>query len=444
MTGVRSADLAGVAGLLHGAAAVLNTANALWPPNREGWATIPSFAGGALTTELPRAAAAATLVPQLALLAAGGARTRTGKLGLALSIAATAGLLKVAAASKPADDILDRTLSEALGPDYRQRVRHPAWPEPDAPLTQRSGVVRMFQVRGRYAHDADIPYGPAGLRNHLDIWRRHDLPAGSKAPVLVQVHGGAWVMGNKQQQAFPLLSHLTERGWVCVSLNYRLGPRATWPEMIVDVKRAVAWVKQHIAEYGGDPDFVAITGGSAGGHLTALHALTAADRRWQPGFEDVDTSVVAAVPFYGVYDWTSPLDAGLMRLVERQVIKQSPAAAPEIFREASPQFAIRPDAPPFLILHGTNDSLVRVDTARTFARDLRAVSTSPVAYAEFPGAQHAFDAFSSPRAHASAEAIERFLGVVYADHQAADHQEPARSVAGDRAQNVEPGGAPRG
>jgi acetyl esterase/lipase len=201
---------------------------------------------------------------------------------------------------------------------------------------------------------------------------------------------------------------------VCVSVNYRLGPRATWPDMIVDVKRAVAWVKEHIAEYGGDPEFVAITGGSAGGHLTALHALTAPDRRWQPGFEDVDTTVAAAVPLYGVYDWTDPADAGLVRLVEERVVKRTLAEAPEEFRNASPRHAITPDAPPFFVLHGDHDSLVSVRGARRFVGELRAASTSPVAYAEIPGAQHAFEIFGTRRAHAAAEAIERFLGIVYA------------------------------
>ncbi|EUA50325.1 alpha/beta hydrolase fold family protein [Mycobacterium xenopi 3993] len=82
-------------------------------------------------------------------------------------------------------------------------------------------------------------------------------------------------MGGKRHQAYPLMSHLVELGWVCVAINYRLSPRSTWPDHIVDVKRALAWTKTHIAEYGGDPDWIAITGGSAGGHLSALAALTA-------------------------------------------------------------------------------------------------------------------------------------------------------------------------
>ncbi len=92
------------------------------------------------------------------------------------------------------------------------------------------------------------------------------------------------------------MSHLAARGWICVSIGYRVSPMHTWPDHIVDVKRALAWVKENIAHYGGDPDFVAITGGSAGGHLSTLAALTPNDPAFQPGFEDADTSGVASVP----------------------------------------------------------------------------------------------------------------------------------------------------
>src|ERR1700759_2803224 len=129
--------LAGTVGLLHGAAALANTANALRPFTRGGPFAFPFFAAGALTTELPAAAAINTVAPQLALLAAGAARTRSGRAGLALSALAAAGLAGVAAASRPAEAILDRALVDALGADYRNAVRHPAWPGPDAPLSKR-------------------------------------------------------------------------------------------------------------------------------------------------------------------------------------------------------------------------------------------------------------------------------------------------------------------
>jgi acetyl esterase/lipase len=216
------------------------------------------------------------------------------------------------------------------------------------------------------------------------------------------------------------MSHLVERGWVCVSINYRLSPRSTWPDHIVDVKRALAWTKAHIADYGGDPDWIAVTGGSAGGHLCALTALTAGDPRFQPGFADADTSVRAAIPFYGIYDFTGDTDLHplLTPALSAYVFKQSRRRFPDTYRAASPMTYISADAPPFFVLHGRNDSLVPVEQARAFTARLRDVSTSPVVYAELPVAQHAFDIFGSPRAAHTALAIEQFLAEIYASRVA--------------------------
>ena len=203
---------------------------------------------------------------------------------------------------------------------------------------------------------------------------------------------------------------------VCVAINYRLGPRNAWPAQIVDVKRAIAWLRANIAGYGGDPAFIALTGGSAGGHLSSLAALTPNEAEWQPGFEGADTSVSACAPFYGAYDWTDRAGVGnpsLVPLLERRVVKARLRDAADVFDRASPMSRIRVDAPPFVISHGVNDSLIPVEEGRAFADELRAVSGNPVAYAELPGAQHAFDFFGSSRANAAAEAVARFLGVVY-------------------------------
>jgi acetyl esterase/lipase len=235
--------------------------------------------------------------------------------------------------------------------------------------------------------------------------------------VLLQVPGGAWITGNKRGQAHPLMSHLAELGWVCVAINYRLSPRSTWPDQIVDVKRAIAWTKEHIAEYGGDPDWIAITGGSAGGHLSSLAALTPNDPRFQPGFEEADTRVQAAVPFYGVYDFTRTDDSVhpmMVPMVAKNVFKLSRTEISEPFRIASPITHVCEDAPPFFVLHGTNDSLIPVEQARSFTTRLAEVSRQPVVYAELPYAQHAFDIFGSARAAHAAVAVEQFLAEIYA------------------------------
>jgi acetyl esterase/lipase len=235
---------------------------------------------------------------------------------------------------------------------------------------------------------------------------------------MVYIHGGAWIVGDKREQGKPMLYELVARGWVCVTINYRRSPRATWPDHIVDCKRALAWVKEHVAEYGGDPSFVALSGGSAGGHLCALAALTAGDPTWQPSFEDADTAVDACVPFYGVMDVTGTAPdmgrygAGLVEMLERMVMKVRYAEHPEVFEQASPTFRVHADAPPFFVLQGDCDTLVPVEVARTFVRELRGVSRAPVAYAELPRAQHAFDILASIRCRATTMGVVAFLDAV--------------------------------
>jgi acetyl esterase/lipase len=379
------------------AAGALNTVNALKPL---GWGNIyrvlPSFAYGLPTSELPLQ----TLAGQAAMTLA--TRRSQTRMSLALTAASWAGLLYMEHQARQAPEILDRALADALGAGYRDRVEHPR----DRP-TKAPGVIATARAHPRYTSDTrDISYGPAGRRNQLDVWRRPDLPRDGKAPVLVQVHGGGWMTGDRTVQAYPLLTLMAELGWVCVSISYRLSPRATWPDQIDDVKAAVAWVKDHIAEYGGDPAFVAITGGSAGGHLTKLAAL------------DPAVGVQAAIPYYGPPDFTNregyKYDLLGPALAEK-IIKRPLEEARDIYESASPFDQIHPGAPPFFILQGDKDNLVSAADVRNFARQLREVSDAPVAYGELPGAWHAFDLFSSTRARAAANAVADFLGVIWSE-----------------------------
>jgi acetyl esterase/lipase len=265
-------------------------------------------------------------------------------------------------------------------------------------------------------------YGERALR--LDVYMpraspRSSLPralAPGLRPAIVQVHGGGWMVGTRSEQGIPLLNHLAVHGWVGFNIDYRLSPAATFPDHLVDVKRAIAWVREHGPEYGADPDFICLTGGSAGGHLCALAALTADDSSYQPGFEDADTSVAAAIPFYGVYDLTDDdrvyYPELLEWVLEKQVFKERIADRPELFRSASPTHRVHAGAPPFCVLHGERDTLVPVGDARRFVRELRAVSTQPVVYAELAGAEHAFDILPSLRTARVVETIERFLATV--------------------------------
>ncbi len=250
--------------------------------------------------------------------------------------------------------------------------------------------------------------------HRLDLYRRVGVEGPVAAPVLLYFHGGAWMMGDKREQGIPMLEHLAERGFLCVTANYALSPKAKWPRHVLDCKLALAWVKRHIAEYGGDPSLVFLSGGSAGGHLAALVALTANDPVWQPGFEEEDTSVAACIPLYGVYDFVDSEkigNANLTPILEHRVF---PEAGAEVFTAASPIARVSESAPPFLVVHGRSDVLVPVLSARAFVAALRARSTQVVAYVELPLTQHGFDNFWSPRAVHFVHALEVFAARVVA------------------------------
>jgi acetyl esterase/lipase len=412
------------------AACAVNTLNAYRPLSKRGPFAVMSYLGGWPTSELPVHVLAAQAVVTLICASIWDVfRGTAGVVSAALLVLSWAGLIGLRLRARRAAALLESALVEALGPDYRDRVVHPGPPmQPGTHPARRPGVWRMLRAHKRYAHDKNIAYGDAGKSNLLDVWRRPDVLPGSGAPVLLQIPGGAWVLGNKQGQAYPLLSHLVEHGWVCVSISYRLAPKNLWPAHIVDVKKAIAWVKDNIADYGGDPSFIAVTGGSSGGHLSSLAALTWDDPSFQPGFEDADTRVQAAVPYYGVYDWSDEVETGgiiFLPHLQRTVMKVKWADDPEPFRKGSPLRRIRADAPPFFVTVGVNDTMVSPRQPRAFVPRLRQVSEQPVAYAELPDAQHGYDTFSSPRAAAAAEAVGRFLGVVYGEHRARSAASPA-------------------
>ncbi|HYO38040.1 MAG TPA: alpha/beta hydrolase [Nocardioidaceae bacterium] len=378
---------------------------------------VPTMVGGWLTSELAPHLAAVTAGDTLRELVAGD-RDRPG---LALAAGSLAGLGLVVAWSAQARGCIEGALVECLGPDYRDRLstRHT-----DVDL---SLPLRQLLLPFRRAADdevevlRDIAYSPYGRRGLLDVYRRRDQRTrsgpgvdGPGAPVLLQVHGGAWSIGDKTRQAIPLMRHMAARGWVCVAINYRLSPRHVFPAHLVDVKRAIAWVREHGPSLGADPRFVAVTGGSAGGHLAALAALTPGDPEYQPGFEDADTSLQAAVPHYGVYDVAGTTGSTRARLLRDTflgptVLRRRARTALEEFQKASPLLRVRPDAPPFLVVHGRHDSLVEVAQARHFVEALRAVSTSTVGYAELPGTQHVFDLFPSIRSAHVLRGVDRFL-----------------------------------
>lgn len=378
-----------------------------------------SFFAGWLTTELALHHIAWQALLTLAFVAAGALATWPGKLGLVVTLGSWAGLLLCWRHARAAEAIVEAALVAALGPDYRSRYA-PEVQVRMAPEIDWRQLLVPFPLRHPEVEKIrNIVYSrAAGLDLKLDVYRPRDGRNG--CPVLLQVHGGAWVLGSKNEQGIPLMLQMASRGWICVSVDYRLSPHATFPDHLIDLKQALRWIREEGPKYGANPDFIAVTGGSAGGHLSALVALTANDPALQPGFADVDTSVRACVPFYGVYDFTDRHGVyrhrGLAEILEKRVMKAAKHEAPEAYESASPLSRVHADAPPFFVIHGDKDTLVPVAEARNFCATLRELSRNPVAYAEIPGAQHAFEIFPSLRTTFVIHGVERFLGYVYSQY----------------------------
>jgi acetyl esterase/lipase len=381
------------------------TANAFVPVRRVPALFMPSFFGSWLTAELAMHHVLWQAIATFLFVDFGALEGIPGWAGLVITLGSWVGLVVLFGDGSRAA----KTFAAALRnvDTVRETLRVP-----------RKQVLLPFSKKRRGVKvTRDIVFRRvAGTILKLDVVAPDT--DGTNRPAILQIHGGSWVMGDKREQGWPLLSHLAANGWVCFNLNYRLSPGATFPDHLIDLKAGLAWIREHAAEYDIDPDFIAVTGGSAGGHLAALMALTANDPEYQPGFENADTSLQAAVPIYGVYDFTSRLGVNRLpfwyRRLEQQIMKAFQSEEPEKFRRASPIDRVHPGAPPFFIIHGDRDTLAPVEEARYFADELRQRSKSPVIYAELAGAQHAFDLFCSPRTAHMLVAVLKFLDATHA------------------------------
>ena len=313
------------------------------------------------------------------------------------------------------------------GPAGRADRRGRPWSTPSGPTTRttlgrellRHDVPRGLLLRPFRFEVPDVEVTPrpsatgrTGAFNTLDVYRRRDHTG--PAPTLVHVHGGSWMHGRKERQAKPLTWHLAQRG-----LGRRLASttgsarRRPFPNHLDDVRAAVTWVRDHADELGVDPGFIVLTGGSAGGHLAALAAL------------DPVTGVQGCVPLLRHLRLPRPPrgarpepPAGASS--PRSIMKCSPDECPERWDEASPIAQVGPRRP--TVLRPPRD--VRLDGVRrprpepSCRASCREAAAEPVAYAELPGAQHAFDTFHTVRATHVVNGVARWLAWLHARHLA--------------------------
>jgi acetyl esterase/lipase len=256
----------------------------------------------------------------------------------------------------------------------------------------------------------DLVYWPGGHeRQTLDLY----LPAGVKgSPLVVWVHGGAWRSGSKDKPR--ALTPLLGEGFAVASINYRLSQHAPFPAQIEDCKAAIRWLRANAGQYGYDPNRIGVWGASAGGHLVALLGTTGHVREFDVGpIPDTSSRVQA------VCDWFGPTD--LLKMDEQAGGKgsfkhdapDSPESVliggpiqqlPDKVRRASPMTYVRPDAPPFLIMHGDQDFTVAIGQSELLRDALRAAGVA-VEYKTVPGGGHGFRGADVPALERAAVAF---------------------------------------
>jgi acetyl esterase/lipase len=219
----------------------------------------------------------------------------------------------------------------------------------------------------------------AGDVGQMALYARQD--ASDRSPIVVFVHGGGWNTGHhfgEIRYAHPLAA----LGYVTATVTYRLAGEGAWPAAIEDTKCAVRWLRHHAGEIGGDPDRIVICGGSAGGQLSALVALTPGEYEGEGGWAEVSSRVQAAVLLSPAVD----LDL---------VLGQDPVSAMSGYfgrdvANASPLNRVHPAAPPILTLSGTDDVVTKPEGIRRFHAALAAAGVQE-RLELFEGGVHGFD-----------------------------------------------------
>lgn len=244
--------------------------------------------------------------------------------------------------------------------------------------------------------ELDIPYAAtSNPRQRLDLYLPK-APGSSRLPVIVYVHGGGWLQGDKADGAVRLMPYVRSGAYAGVSVGYRLSGEATWPAQIHDGKAAIRWIRAHAGEHGLDPERIAVWGRSAGGHL-ALMLGVSGDAPELEGDLGPHTGVSSRVACVANYFGVSEILALLGQ--ESDFDRTSPHAFEALLiggplrdnadkaRSASPVTYVSPNDPPVLTAHGTADRTVPYDQAVRLDAALKKAGV-PSHLVTVPGAGH--------------------------------------------------------
>lgn len=255
--------------------------------------------------------------------------------------------------------------------------------------------------------EVDVPYGTQSEFQRLDILYPSD-PAAAPRPVIVHIHGGGWYTGGKGgESTLKLMKAFAADGYVAVSIAYRLSDEAKFPAAVEDCRLAVRWLRSHAAKYRIDPDHIGAIGASAGGHLSAMLAVTGdvADFQGSGGLDEYPSGIQAAVPVCGPMDLQKPLSFKLGLENDEAVTRLlggTPLEKPDDARRASPVTYVKAGLPPMLLIHGTEDRRVELVQSTDLAEALKAVG-SPCEVVAVEGGSHGMGIARTP------EMVERII-----------------------------------
>jgi acetyl esterase/lipase len=254
----------------------------------------------------------------------------------------------------------------------------------------------------------DIAFGKGGETVLLgDLFLPKAPASDGPVPAMVYIHGGGWAKGDRTLR-HRCAAYLAERGIAGFSIEYRLSAAAKFPEQVFDCKAAVRWLRANAGRLNIDPDRIGVCGGSAGGHLSALMALTGdmPELEGEGGNPGFSTKIQAGALFYGVYDMELASKANMKGLVAA-FLGGKISEIPDVYRFASPIQHVGASSPPCIVLYGDKDGEVISDGSKRLVDALRAAGVKTELVVE-EGRGHSYD-LKEPDLDKVMKPIVRFL-----------------------------------
>ena len=237
---------------------------------------------------------------------------------------------------------------------------------------------------------ADVPFLGGTRKEKADIYSPLNHDTAKPLPGIIVIHGGGFNDGDKARgREMNIAENLTLKGYVCMSINYklrRMKDQVTWPQSVYDAKAAVRYLRKEAANLGVDPDKIGVIGCSAGCNLSMMLATTGPadgfDVVKDEPYQDISPKVTCAIGFYGAVD--------LMNYHDMKMFAKTREEAPELYKKGSPITYLDDKDPPMLLVHGTADVTVPLSQSETYVKIAKEKGANCLLEI-IPDAPHTFD-----------------------------------------------------